>query len=75
MTQQQEGQDQPGQTPPPPEEINEAQEVVREACLRTLNDPRLSASEKKRQVSVLTGSGFGEMSSAELYGRHSREKG
>ncbi len=63
-------QDQPGQTP---EEIREAK--LREACLRIQNDPRLSASEKKRQVSVLTGSGLGAMSGAELYGRHSREKG
>jgi hypothetical protein len=55
--------------------LTSEEEALRQACLRIQNDPRLSASEKRRQVSVLAGEGFGEMSSAELYGRHSREKG
>jgi hypothetical protein len=50
--------------------LTSEEEALRQACLRVQNDPRLSASEKRRQVSALTGSGLGPMSSAELYGRH-----
>jgi hypothetical protein len=58
-------QDQPGQSP---EDILEAQ--LREARLRIQNDTRLSASQKQAKISVLTGSGFGDTSRAELYDGH-----
>ncbi len=52
--------------------LTSEEEALRHACLKIQNDPRLSVSEKRRQVSALTGSALGAMGSAELYGRHAK---
>jgi hypothetical protein len=36
--------------------LTSEEEALRHACLKIQNDPRLSVSEKRRQVSALTGS-------------------
>ncbi len=53
-----------------PPGVSEEEAQLRQACLKIQNDPRLSASEKRRQISALTGEAFGAMGTAELYGRH-----
>jgi hypothetical protein len=52
--------------------LTSEEEALRHACLKIQNDPRLSVSEKRRQVSALTGSGFSRANSAELFGRHAK---
>ncbi len=58
-----------------PPGVSEEEAQLREACLKIQNDPRLSVGQKRWQISMLTGEVFGAMSTAELYGRHTRDKG
>jgi hypothetical protein len=52
--------------------LTSEEEALRHACLKIQNDPRLSPSAKRWQISVLTRSGFSRANSAELYGRHAK---
>ncbi len=54
--------------------IRAEEALVREACLKVTNDPRLSAREKRERVSQLTASAMGAMGRSELYGRHAGAK-